>query len=218
MGQQNAVGAAQNVARSARTSGLNAGQAAQLGGQATGEAFTKGQQAGQGMGMQAYGQGADRQLGAVNTQGTIGANQAGAGVGQINAGTGQINAGTGQQGVGVQQQAAGQQQGKDFWGGVTGLATSALGLSDKNAKTDIKDSSTVDNAAAKIKEKSFRYKQGDGGKEVGVIAQDLEKVAPGNVVETPAGKAVDTRKQTLTNTAWITDLARRIKTIEQKGA
>ena len=209
MGQQNATAATQNAARSARTSGLNAGQAAQLGGQAAGQAFTQGQQTGQQLGMNAYDQGANRQLNAVGTQGSIGQGQAGVGVAQQGVGVNQINAGT-------QQQAQGQQQNKDFWGGITSLATSALGLSDENAKTDIKDAKTLDKAAENVDSKTFKYKKGDGGKETGVIAQDLEKVVPENVVETPAGKAVDTRKQTLSNTAWLMEAAKRIRELEKK--
>ena len=47
-------------------------------------------------------------------------------------------------------------------------------------------------------------------------APPIEKVVPENVVETPAGKAVDTRKQTLSNTAWLMEAAKRIRELEKK--
>lgn len=79
MGRTAATGASRNALQSARTGGLNAGQAAQLGGQAGGQAFQQGQAQGQGMGMQAYGQGASNQLGAAQSQGTLGLGQQTAG-------------------------------------------------------------------------------------------------------------------------------------------
>ncbi len=195
-GRTAATEGSQQALQAARTSGLNAGQAALVGGQQAGKLFTQGQTAGVGQGLQNYQNAAGNQINAAAAQGGVGANQAAAGTNQAG---------------------QGQQEGKDFWGGVTGLATSALGLSDRNAKTDIKDDTSTDKAAQTIGSKTFRYKDGPGATEHGVIAQDVEKVAPGNVVETSAGKAIDTRKQTLSNTGWIMDAVRRIQALERKA-
>jgi hypothetical protein len=118
--------------------------------------------------------------------------------------------------IGSAQAAAGQQQGKDFWGGITGLASSALHLSDKNAKTDVKDASKLDEASEKIGPKEYSYKDGDGGKELGVIAQDVEKVMPQNVKDTPRGKMIDVARQTGSNTALLMEAARRLRALEKK--
>jgi hypothetical protein len=123
MGRTAATQGTQAATQAARTQGVNKGQSALLGSQQAGNLFTQGQTQGQQLGMGAYGQGAQTQLGAVNagtsaaaTQGAIGANQAQAGIGQMNVGQGQAN--------------QGQQQGQDFWGGIAKIGGAALGLGD----------------------------------------------------------------------------------------
>jgi len=115
MGRTAATQGTQMATQAARTQGVNKGQAALLGSQQAGSAFTRGQQQGQELGMGAYGQGAGAQLGAVNaetgaasTLGGIGAGQAGAGLGLMN--------------VGQNQAEFGRQQGQDFMGGIGKLA------------------------------------------------------------------------------------------------
>jgi hypothetical protein len=190
MGQTAATLGSQAATQAARTAGVNKGQAALLGGQEAGRAFTSSQQAGQlagqQLGMGAYDTAANRQLAATQLHGNIGATEQGAGQGALTQGMGAL----------------------------TGLATGALGLSDENAKKDIKDSESLDKASDLIKPIDFKYKDG-GGEKTGVLAQDVEKVNPENVVETPKGKAIDVAQQTGTNTARISEAGQRIKRLEE---
>ena len=111
-------------------------------------------------------------------------------------------------------------------GGITGAAGSGaqlLATSDERAKENIKPVSLMD-MAKNIKPVSFKYKatQGDGGKHIGVIAQDLEKSpATENTVkevDTPDGKrkAIDTNELSTVNTGAISELARHIIKLENE--
>jgi len=82
--------------------------------------------------------------------------------------------------------------------GMAGSAGSALLMSDKNVKKDVKpDSKKIDKFLDAMKSYSFEYKEGtpntSSGKKAGVMAQDLEKSEIGKslVKETGAGKAID---------------------------
>lgn len=75
MGQQAAQLGTQQAMQAARTAGLNKGQAALEGGQQAGQLFTRGQMQGQGLGMGAYGQGAQTQLGGALGQSNLGLGQ-----------------------------------------------------------------------------------------------------------------------------------------------
>ena len=115
MGRTSAAQGTQSATEAARTQGINKGQAALLGGQRAGELYTQGKLQGQQLGMGAYGEGANAQLGAIGantaaagTQGAIGSNQAQAGIGQAN--------------VGLNQGEQGRQQGQDFMSGIGKLA------------------------------------------------------------------------------------------------
>lgn len=113
MGRTAATQGTQAATQAARTQGINKGQAALLGSQQAGNLFTQGQNQGQQLGMGAYGQGANTQLGAVNAGTSAAAAQGAIGSGLAQAALGQSNIGLGQAGQG-------QQAGKDFWGGLTG--------------------------------------------------------------------------------------------------
>ena len=195
MGQTAAAGGTQAATQAARTAGVNKGQAAILGGQQAGRSFTEGQTAGQGLGMGAYGQGAANQLGAANAQGNLGTNQMQGSIAQ----TGQGNQATG------------------------GLLNMIGGLfSDENMKEGVKEGPDIEQILSKIDPIRFKYKKeaGEGSAEqIGVTAQDIEKTPmKGNVIDTPKGKMVDTRKQEMSNLNLIVQLASRIKELEsEKG-
>jgi hypothetical protein len=86
MGQQAATMGTQEATQAARTAGLNKGQAALEGSQQAGKLYTQGQQAGQGMGMQAYGQGAANQTNAATNLGNLGTAQYAGGSGAMQQG------------------------------------------------------------------------------------------------------------------------------------
>lgn len=198
LGSTAASGGTQAATQAARTSGVNKGQAAILGGQEAGRAFTSGQTTGQGLGMNAYGQGAANQIGAAQAQGNLGTNQM----------------------YGGAQQA---QQGN----AATGSLLSAVGglFSDEKVKENVKEGPKLEDILKKIKPVAFQYKpemeQGQG-EHVGVMAQDMEKTPlKENVVDTPAGKMIDTPKQENSNLNLIVQLAARIHELEgqlSKGA
>ncbi len=99
----------------------------------------------------------------------------------------------------------------------TGLVSAAAAFSDKNLKENVKEfnpSEFLDNLT------SYKYnykspKHGEG-KQVGVMAQDLEKAAPQMVKNTPEGKAVDYEKAGGPLFASMADLHHRIKKLEGK--
>jgi hypothetical protein len=206
MGRTAATQGTQAATQAARTSGVNKGQAALLGSQQAGNAFTNAQTAGQQLGMGAYGQGASNQLGAVNaqtgaagTQGNIGAQQGQLGTNLISAGQGAAK------------------QGTDAGGGLLS-AIGSLIKSDENAKKDIKAAPDLKETTKKVTPSAFKYKDDPEEKEqVGVMAQDLEKTPmASNVVDTPEGKMVDTGKQEMSNTALIMQLAKKVEELEAK--
>lgn len=75
MGQTAATQGTRAATQAARTQGVNKGQSALLGSQQAGNLYTQGQQQGQGLGMQAYGQGANTQLGGAAALGNMGTNE-----------------------------------------------------------------------------------------------------------------------------------------------
>jgi hypothetical protein len=199
MGRTAATQGTQAATQAARTSGVNKGQAALLGSQQAGNAFTNAQTAGQQLGMGAYGQGANTQLGAVGTQGNIGAQQGQLGTNLISAGQGAAK------------------QGTDAGGGLLS-AIGGLISSDENAKKDIKAAPDLKETTKKVTPSAFKYKDDPEEKEqVGVMAQDLEKTPmASNVVDTPEGKMVDTGRQEMSNTALILQLAKKVEELEAK--
>jgi hypothetical protein len=214
MGQTAATQGSRAALQAARTGGLNAGQAAQMGAQKAGDLYTQGQQTGQGMGMNAYSQGAQTQLGGVNAQTGVGQAQTGV----ANAQTAQ---GAAQGALGGQQYGEGHQQGKDTMGAIGNAAgTIATLISDKRLKKDISVApDMLDKILRKVKGVDFEYKDevGDPGPQVGVIAQDLEKTPLASVVEdTPQGKAINTSKLSTGMLDLILEMGQRIKELEAK--
>jgi len=110
----------------------------------------------------------------------------------------------------------------DKYGGAVSAGIGALAMmSDKRLKTEIKDGDDDANAALKGL-RAFAYKYRDEkhgkGKQVGIMAQDLERAGlKHTVVETPIGKAVDGGKLAGANTAMLAALAKRVAKIEGKG-
>jgi|GEM_PF-1863311 len=194
MGRTAATAGSQAATQAARTAGVNKGEAALLGGQEAGQAFTRGQTEGQGLGMGAYGQGAGVQLGGAGTEGTIGTNLLTAG-------------------------AENQKQGTAAGGGLL----NAIGglFSDEKMKEDIKEAPKLEEITKEIEPKGFKFKeeagQGDG-EHIGVIAQDLEKTPlKENVIDTPAGKMINPGKQENSNLNMIIQLSRKVDEILKRG-
>lgn len=132
-------------------------------------------------------------------RGTIGA------IAGFNMGSGGNEGGSGSKGSGNTGQSLG------------AMGLGALGLSDKNEKENIKDvdaSQFLDNLNGY--EYEYKDKNVDDGKQIGIMAQDLEKVAPQAVVESENGtKMVDQSKLTGPILASLADLHKRLKKEEQ---
>lgn len=78
-----------------------------------------------------------------------------------------------------------QQQQGALSSGLFGLGSAAIGLmSDRRAKTDIKRIGTLDNGLPVY---GFRYIEGAGPYQIGVMAQEVEDVLPEAVIKTPNG-------------------------------
>lgn len=108
-----------------------------------------------------------------------------------------------------------------FFGSALGAgATAASGKSDINAKKDIEhfDAGAFLDSITPTK---YRYKnpERDGeGKQVGVMAQDVEKEVPQMVIDTPEGKLLDYNKAGGPIFASLADLHDRLKKLEGRGA
>jgi hypothetical protein len=102
--------------------------------------------------------------------------------------------------------------------GVASAAPAILGLfSDVNLKKDIKDGN--DSAKAfldALKAYDFKYKDGNGEQQLGVMAQDLEKspMTAGSVIDTEDGKMVDFMKNLPAMMAGMSNLNERVKQLE----
>jgi hypothetical protein len=96
----------------------------------------------------------------------------------------------------------------------------ALVASDKRLKEEIDDGEDESRRVVEgLKAYTFKYKDSKfgKGKQLGVMAQDLEKAGLGHaVIETPEGKAVHGAKLATSNTAMIAALGRRIAQLEGK--
>lgn len=110
-----------------------------------------------------------------------------------------------------------------FWDYATSIAGSGLGalaMSDKRLKDDVKD---ADSDARRMLDglKAYTYKYKDEkygkGKQLGVMAQDVERVLPQAVVETREGKALDAGKLAGGLAAMVSSVHRRVSKLEGKG-
>ncbi len=98
----------------------------------------------------------------------------------------------------------------------SGLTAGAIAFSDKNLKEDVAD---FDPAAFldSITGYKYNYKDGHGlpkEKQVGVMAQDVEKQMPQMVEDTPDGKMIDYNKAGGPIFASLADMHRRLKELE----
>jgi hypothetical protein len=97
----------------------------------------------------------------------------------------------------------------------------SLFASDKRLKTEIADADDESREVVDgLKAYSFKYKDSKygKGKQLGVMAQDLESAGLGHtVVETPEGKMVHGGKLAASNTAMIAALGKRIAQLEGKS-
>jgi len=130
-----------------------------------------------------------------------------------------VNAATQKYSTDVQKKITGDQQKIDLFSKGLGAIGAMAGLfSDKNKKEYIKRESLTKGLDS-LKGYSYKYKKGPGysggKKEVGIMAQDLEKtkLAPA-VIDTPEGKMIDTRRLSTMNTAIVADHEKRMKDIE----
>jgi hypothetical protein len=122
--------------------------------------------------------------------------------------------------------AANQQAQTQMVGGVLEAGASIAGglLSDEKMKTKKEDAKKqAKDLLDKLSAKKFQYKEGVQGEEsgkdtFGIMAQDLEKSEMGKtlVVETPQGKAVDTRKGFGAVLAAQAELNKRLNKLEGK--
>jgi len=99
-----------------------------------------------------------------------------------------------------------------------GLGLAAM--SDRRTKRDIADG---DEATTKLldglKSYTFKYKNAahGAGEQLGVMAQDLEKVAPHVVIDTPGGKMVHGAKLATALAAASSQMHRRIAKLEERA-
>lgn len=119
----------------------------------------------------------------------------------------------------AQNQASAEQDSNKTKSGLLGTALSAGAvLSDENQKECIEEfdpSEFLDNLTSY----KFNYKKPEygEGKQVGVMAQDIEKAAPQMVKDTPEGKVVDYGKAAAPLFASLASLHDRIKKLEGGG-
>jgi len=102
---------------------------------------------------------------------------------------------------------------------IGGAAT--LAFSDRRLKKNIRDADEDANkATSALKSYVYKYKSENfgKGKQLGVMAQDLERAGLGHaVIDTPSGKALHSGKLAGANTAMIAALGRRVAELEGKG-
>jgi hypothetical protein len=231
--QAGSTAAARQALGAARTAGVNRGQAAMQAGQQAGDTYTNNYQQGLNSGRQQYQQGAN-QFATQGLQQQALQQQGHSNVGQMaNTKTAQgFNTALGGTSGAAGGSGALAGQASASGGAGAGLITGLLGMSDEGLKENIKPSikdlvgkvrskDPIKEVADNVKAVDFNYKADSGEdpdkQRVGVLAQDLEKTSmKDNVVDTPAGKAVDITQQTLSNTNLVSQLARRMIELEDE--
>lgn len=102
----------------------------------------------------------------------------------------------------------------------TGLSAAALAFSDKNLKTDVQEFDAEDflNSLTGYKYSYKKPGRHGEGKQVGVMAQDLEKTPAGKMIveDTPEGKMVDYNKAGGPLFASLANLNERLQKLEGK--
>lgn len=199
-GQTAATQGSRAALQAARTAGVNPGQAALAGAQKAGDVYTGAYQGGLERGMDRYGQNTAQ----FGQQGSEMANRQLQGAGL-------------QAQIGSQKYGQGQQKGQAIMQGIGSIAGSVGGLlSDERAK-DIEGPVSLDAILAKIDPVRFAYKAEPGVERVGVTAQDVEESPlKASVIETPAGKALDTDSLAGSNLAMLVELGKRLGALEAR--
>jgi hypothetical protein len=99
-------------------------------------------------------------------------------------------------------------------------AATMIAMSDRRLKTNIEPGDNDANTAIeRLRAHAFDYKDTKHGKgrQLGVMAQDLEKAGLGHaVIETRDGKAVDAAKAATSSLALVAALGRRVADLERK--
>ena len=139
----------------------------------------------------------------------LGINPAG-GAGNVSTGAGSSNASTMGQGILGSLGSAAQGIGS----AIGPAALAYLAFSDENLKENIEDIKDPLDKLKFLRGTSYNYK-GKDYKSAGIIAQDVEKVMPRAVFDTPDGKAVDYTAVTGLLVSAVNDLAAKV---EKKGA
>lgn len=99
-----------------------------------------------------------------------------------------------------------------------GQGVDAMFLSDVRAKEKIKPFDT-DKFLSELSGVSYKYKEPEKhgeGEQIGILAQDLEKVFPQAVVDSPEGKRIDTEKLAGPIMANLAGLNERLRKLEGK--
>lgn len=209
--------AVRKAIQAAKTAGVNRGQAALIGGQQAGDAYTNAYQgqleAGQNRYQQATGQFAN--MTQAKDQNAIQQEQLKLQAAQLEAQIKQAEA----EGRRADAQAKREELNAiiNAIGSIAGAAGSvAMMASDKKFKDNIKEDSSLDAIMRKIKPVNYNYK-GEDAKQVGILAQDLEKTPlAGAVMDTPEGKIVDSAQLEGSNLALIIELAGQVRDLKRQ--
>lgn len=131
-------------------------------------------------------------------------------------------AGLGLQAQGINAQTAQQQaqmQNQMLMGLMQGGASAAMMASDEDLKENVGDFDSKEFFKA-IEGKTYDYKNPELGedRQIGIMAQDLEKKAPQMVEDTPQGKAIDYNKAGGILFASLSDISKRLSELEGSKA
>lgn len=95
-----------------------------------------------------------------------------------------------------------------------------MAMSDRRTKKDIESGEKgADKLLKGLKPYKFRYKSTENGEgeHLGIMAQDLERVAPQTVISTPKGKMVHGARLATALAAALPGLDKRLSKLEGKG-